>query len=203
MQENISSNRTATLISGVAAMVVLCLSVSGCDFFSGGEEDAAPVVAAVIEPIEGMKYFVGGPAMQEDQYGRMRVKSFNGEVKKPTARGLVIGYKELEGDRFELRTWLNGAPVTEQFGFRDDAGLLWYDERSTLNSDGVVIVRQKLTYDDEAKVMHSVVEHIDPADGEILKNYETDIPYVAPEDPEFDEDEEEEEEAEDGEGEEQ
>jgi hypothetical protein len=132
--------------------------------------------------------------MEQDQHGRMRVKGFNGEVRKPTGRGLVIGFKELDGGRFELRTWLNGSPVTEQFGFIDEAGLFWYDVRSTLNSDGVVIVRQTLTYDDEAEIMHSKVVHLDPADGEIVKSYETDLPYA---DPDEDEEEEEEEEEED------
>ena len=188
MQKNLSRDRMATLFSALAAVAVLGLGVNGCDLFSGdAQEGGNPASVAIIEPIEGMKYYVGGPMMEEDQYGRMRVKGFGGEVKKPTGRGLVIGFKELEGQRFELRTWLNGSPVTEQFGFVDEAGLLWYDERSTLNSDGVVIVRQTLTYDDKTASMHSKVEHFDPADGEVVKSYETDLPYAAPDDEDEDE----------------
>jgi hypothetical protein len=188
MQKNFTPDRMARLFSAVAAVAVLGLGVGGCDFFSGdGQETASSV--AIIEPIEGMKYYVGGPMMEQDQHGRMRVSGFNGEVRKPTARGLVIGFKELDGGRFELRTWLNGSPVTEQFGFIDEAGLFWYDERSTLNSDGVVIVRQTLTYDDEAEIMHSKVEHLDPADGEIVKSYETDLPYADPDEDEEEDDE--------------
>ena len=68
--------------------------------------------------------------------------------------------------------------LTEQFGFVDDGGLFWYDERSTFDSDGVVVVRQTLEYDDEAEIMHSKVVHIDPVDGEVVKTYEVDLPYA-------------------------
>ncbi len=201
MDMKLATGRIATLISVFSLMVVALSGVTGCDMFGGGADEAgaptstgAPAAPAAsghaIEPIEGMKYYVGGPVMGQDEYGRMRVKAFNGEVKKPTSRGLVIGHKVLDENRFELRTWLNGDPVTAQFGFVDENGLFWYDERSTLNADGVVIVRQKLTYDDDKEVMHSKVEYIDPADGEIVKTYESDILYRQEDEEEDDEKEE-------------
>jgi hypothetical protein len=185
MKKKLPLGRIVTIFSACTVMAVATFGISGCDWLSGDDAQNAtpttPVTAgSKIEPIEGMRYYVGGPVMRQDQYGRMRVKSFNGEIKKPTARGLVIGYKELEGDRFELRTWLNGDPVSEQRGFVDGEGLFWYDERSTIGPEGVVIVRQTLTHDDDAKIIHSVVEHLDPTDGEVVSMYETDLPYSPP-----------------------
>jgi hypothetical protein len=161
----------------------LALLVGGCSWFSGDEgESKGQQETRMIEPIEGMKYFVGGPVMGHDKYGRMRMQSFNGEVKNPTARGLVIGFKEGPGTDYEFRTWLNGMPINKTFGFRDEDGLLWYKERFTFNSDGKVVVHQVFGYDDDKQIMQSTIEYLDPDDGEVLKKVTTEIPYAPPED---------------------
>jgi hypothetical protein len=180
MEKFLFAGRAAQFVSSFAVLALVLVGIAGCSWFGEEEqaqEAASPAASVVIEPIDGMKYYVGGPRMAEDKYGRMRISGLSGEVKKPTSRGLVIGFKDHEDDRFEFRTWLNGAPVTKQFGFKDEAGLLWWDERSTLNSDGVVVVRQVITYDEDKELIFSTVDYYDPADGEIVKTYNTEHPY--------------------------
>jgi hypothetical protein len=146
-----------------------------------GSDEAPPAsrpAAAAIEPIEGMKYYVGGPVMKFDQYGRMRLGGFNGEISSPTSRGLLLGFKKNADSTFDYRTWLNGAIITASKGFVDADGLLWYTERVSYDANGDVTVRQKFQYDDQAKVMKSVLDHIDPATGEVAKNITQDIPYA-------------------------
>jgi len=171
-------HRATHFVSALAAMVILTLTAGSCGWFSEKEQDATePVATPSIELVEGMKYYVGGPFVSQDKYGGMRIRSFDGEVKKPTSRGLVIGYKELEGNRFEMWTFLNGKQISRQMGFLDEDGLLWFDDRRTLNADGKVVVRQTLTYDNDRQIMHSKMEYLDPVDGEVVKTHEADLPY--------------------------
>lgn len=179
-----------------ALVLVLAFSIlaSGCSWLSGDEDETnGKEETRIIEPIEGMKYYVGGPVMGHDKYGRMRMKSFNGEIKNPTARGLVIGFKEDPDDKYEFRTWLNGMAINKTYGFRDEDGLLWYEERFTYNPDGRVVVRQTFDYDDGKQIMTSTIEYLDPEDGDVLKKATSEIPYAPPDDEEDWEDEDEDE----------
>lgn len=167
-------------------MVVMSLLVaSGCS--SCGEKKTAPE-ARKIEPVEGMKYYVGGPIMKRDKYGRTRLAGFNGEVKNPTPRGLLIGFKENPDGTFDFRTWLNGMIVSQSDGFLDDERLLWYTKRVSYDSEGAVVVDQIFEYDDEAKTMKSTIRHLDPETGEVVQEYQQNIAYTPPPDPDDDDD---------------
>ena len=123
--------------------------------------------------------------MNHDKYGRLRLGGFAGEVASPSSRGLLIGFKrEPDGKSFDYRTWVNGRAVSKSTGFLDDQGLLWFTTRETYDSKGKIIARQSYTYDDQAKLMHSSVEQLDPETGQVINTYKQDIPYTPPVDPE-------------------
>jgi hypothetical protein len=173
-------DRTPTTRHAVAILSAALL-VTGVLQGCTGPDEAPPAsrpAATAIEPIEGMKYYVGGPVMKFDQYGRMRLGGFNGEISSPTSRGLLLGFKKNADSTFDYRTWLNGAIITESKGFVDAEGLLWYTERVSYDANGDVTVRQKFQYDDQAKVMKSVLDHVDPATGEVAKSITQEIPYA-------------------------
>ena len=133
-----------------------------------------------------MKYYVGGPLMKQDRYGRARLTTFSGEVSAPTTRGLLIGFKlEPNGKDFDYRTYINGRLVSSSTGFLVD-DLLWFRERFTYNSTGKVIATQTITYDDANETMLSSVEHIDPVSSEVVQKIDQKIPYSPPEDDEED-----------------
>jgi len=181
------------LATAAATLAVLAAfsALSACS-----RDEPKPAASPVsIEPIEGMKYYVGGPLMKADQYGRFRISGFNGEISAPTTRGLLLGSK-VDGNRFEYRTWINGKLISRSTGFVDDGGLYWYDERFTYHFNGNPIARQSLRYDDERKVMLSTLEQLDPETGEIVRKHETEIPYTPVDegDDDWDDDEEDEEE---------
>jgi hypothetical protein len=184
----------------VAATFALILSVAGC---TGGEGDKEPAKELpAIAPIEGMKYYVGGPVMKYDKYNRLRLGGFNGEVAAPTSRGLLLGYKvDADGKHFDYRTWLNGRAVSQSKGFLDEAGLLWFTERDTFDSEGKVIARQSFAYDDARMVMVSTVSQIDPATGQVLSTNKQEMPYTPPEEPDDEDEEDEEGEGDEAEGE--
>ena len=166
---------------------VLAAAIFGLGACSGGGEDDTTSAnkklppAPPIERIEGMKYYVGGPVLKADRFGRPRLGTFNGEVSAPTSRGLLIGFKR-DGKSFDYRTYINGRMVSSSTGFLDEDGLLWYDERFTYDFSGRVIARQTLTYDDASETMTSSVEHIDAVDGEVVRKIDQKIPYTAAED---------------------
>ena len=177
-----------------AAMTVLCTTLIGC---SGDDKEAKPQAAQAelpkITPVPEMKYYVGGPVMKHDSYGRLRLGGFSGEVATPSSRGLLIGYKlEPDGKTFDYRTWVNGRAVSKSTGFLDGAGLLWFSNRETYDSEGKIIARQAYTYDDAAKVMHSSVEQLDPVTGAVIQTFKQDMPYTPVEEPDEDEEEDEE-----------
>jgi hypothetical protein len=169
------------LLCAVALTVLIgtVLSLAACNR-SDKKNDAATAAPVKIEPIEGMKYYVGGPIMKYDKYGRMRLAGFNGEVSNPTTRGLLLGFKKNDDGSFDYRTWLNGAIISESTGFLDPDGLLWYRERVSYDATGAVVVKQKFTYDDERKVMKSTLEHLDPADGTVVKTVSDEVPFTPP-----------------------
>jgi hypothetical protein len=175
------SHDRVSIRPSAAAILSAVLLISGVFQGCTGSDEAPPAsraAAASIEPIEGMKYYVGGPVMKFDQYGRMRLGGFNGEISSPTSRGLLLGFKKNADSTFDYRTWLNGAIITESKGFLDAQGMLWYTERVSYDANGDVTVRQKFAYDDQAKVMKSVLDHIDPTTGEVVKTVAQEIPYA-------------------------
>jgi len=188
MTPSLPRPRISYLATAIATLIVLC-TFSACS-----RDEPKKEATPSIEPIEGMKYYVGGPLMKADKYGRFRISGFNGEISAPTTRGLLLGSKVLEGNRFEYRTWINGKLISRSTGFIDDDGLYWYDERFTYHFNGNPIARQELHYDDERKVMLSKLEQLDPETGEIIRTHETEIPYTPVDDGEDDWDEDEEDE---------
>ena len=168
-----------------AALALLVTAVGGCD--RSEKNEAATAAPAKIDPIPGMKYYVGGPQMRYDKYSRMRLAGFNGEVSNPTTRGLLLGFKKNDDGSFDYRTWLNGAIISQSTGFLDSDGLLWYRDRISYDANGAVVVRQKFAYDDTRKVMQSTLEHIDPADGSVVKTVSDEVPYTPPVQPDDEE----------------
>jgi hypothetical protein len=173
----------------LAVAIVSAGSVPGCSSDVSKVEQKKAAELPKIEPIEGMKYYVGGPVMKYDKYGRLRLSGFNGEVATPTSRGLLLGYKlGPDGKHFEYRTWLNGRVVGKSTGWVDEQGMLWFDDRETYDSKGQVIATQKLSYDDDSKTMTSVIEQVDPKTDKVIATSKQDIPYTPPEEPDEDDD---------------
>lgn len=161
------------LLAAVAALVV-----GACK--SGDEKAAAERVAPpTIEVVDGMKYYVGGPVMRQDRYGRIRLGGFRGEVSAPVSRGLLLGFKREgpDGKDFDYRTYIGGRIVSSSTGFLDEDERLWFRERLSYDSKGRVVARQTLEYDDEREIMTSRVEQIDPLDGEVVQVIDSEQPY--------------------------
>ena len=160
------------LVLSVGLMTAGCSSSEPED----GAKDKNKVVT--IEKIEGMRYYVGGPILKYDQYGRLRLGGFNGEVSTPSTRGLLIGFKKNDDNTFDFGSWLNGEPFARSTGRVDDAGLLWYDERRSYDGNGNVTMRQTFVYDDENQMIRTTLEQVDPEDGEVIKTTTQDMPYA-------------------------
>ena len=161
-----------------ALVLSIGLMVAGCSSSEpeDGAKDKNKVVT--IEKIEGMRYYVGGPILKYDQYGRLRLGGFNGEVSTPSTRGLLIGFKKNDDNTFDFGSWLNGEPFARSTGRVDDAGLLWYDERRSYDGNGNVTMRQTFVYDDEDQMIRTTLEQVDPEDGEVIKTTTQDMPYA-------------------------
>ena len=170
------------LVLSVGLMTAGCSSSEPED----GAKDKNKVVT--IEKIDGMRYYVGGPILKYDQYGRLRLGGFNGEVSTPSTRGLLIGFKKNDDNTFDFGSWLNGEPFARSTGRVDEAGLLWYDERRSYDGNGNVTMRQTFVYDDEDQMIRTTLEQIDPEDGEVIKTTTQDIPYAPAEDEESEDD---------------
>lgn len=161
-----------------AVLVVTAVFLHGC---TGGEETVpskSPSAVPTIERIEGMKYYVGGPALKFDKYGRMRVGGFNGEISSPTSRGLLAGFKKNPDSTFDYRTWLNGAILSKATGFLDSEGMLWYTERTEYGPNGDIRGRDKYEYDDEKQIMKVRWEVLDPKTGEVVTSKTQEMPYA-------------------------
>jgi len=165
--------------AALATALIVVAAVLGCSD-KGKNDAAAKQDVPVIEKIEGMRYYVGGPVMKADKYGRLRLGGFNGQVTTPSSRGLLIGYKPNDDGTFEYRTWVNGRPVQKSVGFVDEEGLLGFTKRETYDGKGRVIARQTLKYDNDREVMTSTYEQVDPQTGEVLKTVSRDVPYAPP-----------------------
>jgi hypothetical protein len=168
----------ARLSSAIPSILLVATGFLQACTSSDDKSASKPPAVAAIEAIEGMKYYVGGPVMKFDKYGRMRLGGFNGEISSPTSRGLLLGFKKNTDATFDYRTWLNGAIIQDSKGFLDADGLLWYTERVSYDASGAVTVRQKFEYDEQAKTMKSILDHIDPATGEVVKTSTQEIPYA-------------------------
>ncbi len=129
-----------------------------------------------IEIEQGMRYFVGGPFLVEDAYGRSRVKNYEGEVLTPPSRGVVIGLKEAGDGSFESKTWVMGRLAALSRGVFDKDGL----QRSTykeLYTGGKVSRRHWTSYDDVAGEMTTKSEVLDTDSGAIIQTKTIKVPY--------------------------
>ncbi|MBI5505511.1 MAG: hypothetical protein HY899_11970 [Deltaproteobacteria bacterium] len=144
--------------------------------------DARP---AKIPILEGYTYYVGGPLLKKDAYGRERIAKFLGEVAQPPGRGMVIGVKR-EGDRLEYRVWVNGGSVGLYRGVTRD-GLFWREYIETFRGEKT-IVREFTVNDDAAQLMRIKTEQVDPETGETIRVSETTKKYQAPALPDLPED---------------
>ena len=181
-----SSSRILLSSLALATAATVALGGAGCSKTDDGESKPAqrPPVSK-LDAIPGMRYYVGGPALRADKFGRLRLRGFNGEVSAPTTRGLLLGMK-VEDGKFDYRTWVNGRIVSSSVGFLDEEGLLWYTERWSYDFDGKTVSHQSLEYDDEREIQISVLELLDPETQEVVQTIEADIPYRPVEDDEED-----------------
>lgn len=150
---------------------------------------AAEARTLQIPILPGYKYYVGGPALSRDQYGRYRISAFNGEVQQPPSRGMIFGVKR-DGDQIEYRVWGNGTPLGFHKGVMKDGGF-WEDYGEGYRM-GKLVAREKTTHDDVAKQSKVVTEDLDPETGERIRTKEGFLPYAPAkiaEDPDDDADE--------------
>ncbi len=154
------------------ALAVLCLLFSvSCSDSPTSERAANPK----IEIEKGMRYFVGGPLISVDRYGRSRIKSYEGEVLTPPSRGVVIGLKQDEDGNFESKTWILGRLVSLTKGLLGSDGLQRPTYKETY-SGGKVIWRQWIEYDNAAEKMKIKHEMIDPESGKVVKTNVLEVP---------------------------
>lgn len=132
---------------------------------------------AKIPILPGYKYYVGGPVVREDKYGRIRIAGFNGEVPQPPSRGMVFGAKQ-EGDRMEYRVWANGIILAMHRGVMRD-GLYW-SEYEELYRVGKLVGRQTAANDDATERTTLTTEDMDPETGEVIRTRESSVSYIQP-----------------------
>ncbi len=164
------------LLRGLAVTTcVALLMLSACSWT--GSEEAEKPRPLKIPIIEGMTYYVGGPVVANDSFGRTRFRSFAGEVEIPPSRGMVIGHKDLGNKAYEYRVWINGDPLSLQRGTVDDEGFLLNDYQEGF-AKGKLVGRLYFTYDDEKEKLSTKVEHVDPETGELIKTEYKERDYV-------------------------
>ncbi|RMD81469.1 MAG: hypothetical protein D6815_11750 [Candidatus Dadabacteria bacterium] len=170
-----------SLAAGTALLLACACTAVSCSK-KGSETTGTAKRASLpkIEPIEGMRYYVGGPVMKPDKWGRLRIAAFNGQITAPSSRGLLIGFKENDDGTFEYRTWVNGRPVQKSVGFRDQDGLLWFTKQESYDAQARVIARQSFSYDNDREVMTVTHEQLDPETGKVVKTTTNEIPYAPP-----------------------
>jgi len=182
--------------TGVFALALALCALACSDPAKGpaaSQPPSTPAAGADARPakvpiLEGYKYYVGGPLLKKDAYGRERIAKFLGEVEQPPARGMVIGSK-VDGDHLEYRVWVNGRAVGVYRGVVKD-GTFWREFAETYRGEKPV-ARETTVNDDAAEVMHIKTEDVDPVTGETIRVTETTKPYKAPELPPLPDDDEE------------
>ncbi len=141
--------------------------------------------------LEGYKYYIGGPFLAPDKYGKQRIQKFNDEVAQPPSRGMVFGARR-DGDRMEYKVWGNGRILGYHKGvFRE--GVYW-DEYIEGYKDGKVVARETITHDDVAQRSKVITEELDYETGEVIRTKELSLSYLPaalPKEMEDDEDEDE------------
>jgi len=136
---------------------------------------AAEGQLAKIPILPGYKYYVGGPVMKEDEYGRYRLTSFNGEVAQPPSRGMIFGAK-LEGDQLEYKVWGNGILL----GFHRGAmrnGVFWKTYGEAFRQ-GILVAKETIVNDDATKRSKITTQDIDPESGEVIRTKEISLSYL-------------------------
>lgn len=199
-------------VSLIPIVLLAALALGGC---SGDESATSESKTMNVNPekgelakipiLPGYKYYVGGPIMKKDAYGRYRLHKFEGEVEQPPSRGMIFGAK-FDGDKLEYKVWGNGRLLGYHRGVMRD-GVFWQEYAEAYRKE-VLVAREVLVHDDEAMRSKVTSEDIDPETGEVIRKREGLLSYRPmkdPDDPEdewFNDDEEDEEEGEgDGEGE--
>lgn len=162
---------------------------------TGAAKPAASAPAAEgslpkIPILPGYKYYVGGPVMKQDQYGKYRLHRFDGEVAQPPSRGMVFAAKQ-DGDKFEYKVWGNGILLGLHRGVMRD-GVFW-EEYAEGYRQGKLIARETRVNDDADRHSKVTLEDIDPETGEVIRTRERSESYLpAKTDPELEDDEDEE-----------
>ncbi len=166
----------------LCAVLAMIVATAGCqDIARIFNKEEAPAPAPAVQAEEGWQYYVGGPIMRNDPHGRLRLGGFNGEVKKPTNRGLLIGVKHGPEDAFEFATWVNGVEMNRSEGIVKD-GIYFFTKRRMFNADHKVITTLDYEYDDEAKTETVTQSRLDPDTGEVLDSSSASRPYQAEDD---------------------
>lgn len=156
---------------------------------AGADEEARPVKVPILE---GYKYYVGGPVMGKDAYGRYRISDFQGEVQQPPSRGMVFGVRR-DADRMEYRVWGNGKLLAVHKGVLRN-GIFWQDYVEGYR-DEMLVAREHHTHNDAEALTTVKTEDLDPKTGESIRVREYSVSYKPPvippgpeEDPGFDDD---------------
>lgn len=144
-------------------------------------EPSAPATPAAegslpkIPILSGYKYYVGGPVMKKDEYGRFRLHRFDGEVAQPPSRGMIFGAKR-DGDQLEYKVWGNGVLLGHHRGVM--RGDVYWEEYAEGYRQGKLIARERRTNDDAARVAKIVTEDVDPETGEVIRTRERSESYL-------------------------
>jgi hypothetical protein len=173
-------NRRALLIAAFALVVVASCSneePGGPGAGSGAGSGAPAEALAKLPMLPGDKYYVGGPILKRDKYGKYRIRAFEGEVEQPPSRGMIFGAK-LEGDKMEYRVWANGKLLAVHRGTMRD-GIFWQEYAEGYRDEKLTSRERDENIDAEQRTK-SVLEDIDPDNGEVIRVTESYLSYFPP-----------------------
>jgi hypothetical protein len=173
------------------AVLAFTVFAAACSSDDGKPSAAAPTAAAPatdaasadearpakVPILEGYKYYVGGPVMGKDAYGRYRISDFQGEVQQPPSRGMVFGVKR-DGDRMEYRVWGNGKLLAVHKGLMRDR-IFWQDYVEGYR-DEKLVAREYHTHNDAETRTTIKTEDFDPKTGESIRIREYSVSYHPP-----------------------
>ena len=173
--------------SGLSIVTLLMLGLAACSNEESGKPNA-PAAGTAVAPaakgqlakipiLPGYKYYVGGPVMKKDAYGRFRLSGFNGEVQQPPSRGMIFGARN-DGDQLEYQVWGNGVLLGLHRGKMRD-GVFWQEYAEGFRQ-GVVIARETTVNDDATRKSKVTTQDIDPDNGEVIRTRETLSSYMPP-----------------------